>query len=484
MIAPNQLIDADGNAKPPQPPKPGESTRAQGGTAFVGGRVGSLWGPNSLYATTYSGAPNAPFNLFPDGVWYSGSYETYRLMKCHPIIALAESIITAPIEAGAWSYKKRDDDVPDEWVDFIEEQFEAIRPSAIPEMLEAVTLGNQPFEIVWANRDGRLVIDYLKPLLPEKTSIVVDKSGRFAGITQGGIGDRLDPYKSWVYAHKFRTGNYYGLSRLEQVRETAWADWLHTMAKKRQIKEKLSGIIPIIYHPPGAPAGAAEGVTYQTQCLEAARALTQQRGVVIETLALAEDEIINRPELLKESLIKVDFYNAGNLDTGGMIDDLTHSEMLMFAGMLRSARTGLESQNGSRADAEQHTDTGVNDSARIDREIARQINGGPVDAALVLNFGPQAKGAVYIEPAPLVDRKREVLLSVFDKLLAMPGVGDQLANVLDVDRIIDDLEVNRKGEFDGSVIVPPLRGTPNAPAADPNQPPADPTDPTNADPVD
>lgn len=470
MLAPNtNLIDAAGNARPPEKPAPGTRTRAQTGNRWVGGGIGALTG---LVASPYDGHYGAtfgaqgsqqPFNLFPDGVFYSGSYQAYGLMRKNPIIALAESIVLGPLDGGAWMYKKRSESVPDAWVKLVEDNFERLRPDIVAECSDGVPLGCQPFELVWIPRDGKLGFDYFKGLDQERTKIVVDQAGRFAGVTQGTILDALDVNKSWVYTHGFRKGNYYGQPRLENVRETAWAAWMHTMVKMRELRTKLAGIIPIGYVPPGGPDPDNPADTYMLRMQSILPMIAKGIGVVFEHLGFSIDDVAARPELLKESLTKIDFYDAGNVASaqGGMIEDLTHSEMLIFAGMLRSARTGLESKNGSRADAQEHTDTGIADSERIDREIARQLSAGPVNALLEINFGPQARDAVYIKPAPLVDRKRDVLKALVTAIIAVPGIGDEVLNkVIDIDKAIDGLEIERKGDYQPMELVPAPRGNP------------------------
>jgi hypothetical protein len=480
------LIDGNGEARPPAEPAPGPRTQAQSINRWIGGGMGGLVG--GLYGSNYVGDAIAfggcigRLNLFPDGIYFAGSYPNYRLMRKNPIIALAESIVLGPLDGGAWMYKKRDESAPDAWVKMVEDNFERLRPDVVAECSEGVPLGCQPFEIVWKFREGMYAIDYLKGLDQEYTSIVVDKSGRLAGITQGGIDTALDLNKSFVYTHLLRRGKYHGEPRLENVRDTAWASWMHTMGEMRKLRTKLAGIIPIGYVPPGGPDPANPSDTYMLRMQSLLPMLAKGMGVVFEHLGFSIDDVAARPELLKESLTKIDFYDAGNVAAaqGGMIEDLTHSEMLLFAGMLRSARTGLESQHGSRADATQHTDTGIADSERIDREIARQLSAGPVNALLTLNFGEKARDAVYITPVPLIDRKREVLQALVEQIIALPGIGEEVLNkVIDVDKAIDGLEIERKGDYQPVNIlppVPPIRGqmpfdpnpNPNDPGNDPN----------------
>src|SRR5581483_2485372 len=125
----------------------------------------------------------------------AGSYATYRAMSAHPTLALARSIVTAPILAGSWSMTS-DDGAPDEWRTFISAQINRIRPPLVRDALRALEFGWYGFEKIFDIVDGRLVLRALKPLLPELTEILVDAGGNFAGLRQPEV--TLVPEKCFV----------------------------------------------------------------------------------------------------------------------------------------------------------------------------------------------------------------------------------------------------------------------------------------------
>src|ERR1019366_10568860 len=102
-------------------------------------------------------------------------------------------------------------------------------------------------------------------------------------------------------------------------------------------------------------------------------------------------------------------FDPGGTDySPGLVATLGYYDKLLFRGWLRPERVGLEASHGTRADAETHSESSVLDSEIVDRDFAGQFNRGVVDDVLTLNFGPQARGAVWVEPSPISDKKTEM----------------------------------------------------------------------------
>ena len=73
------------------------------------------------------------------------SYNTYRTMRKDPTIALARALVIAPVVAGEWRIEA-DDEVDDERIKFIQDQFLGIREPFIEAALFAgIDFGWQGF---------------------------------------------------------------------------------------------------------------------------------------------------------------------------------------------------------------------------------------------------------------------------------------------------------------------------------------------------
>lgn len=397
-----------------------------------------------------------------------GTYLVYRRMAAHPTLALAKSIVTAPVMASTESYEVRrpdgkptrrgpriGDGVSSDPIDrelgdraaSIQAMFEPIRNGFMLEALRALEFGWRPFEKIWALEDGKYSIKRLKPLLPDFTWIYIDRWGNFNGLTQMDAG--LGAIKSFIYTYDGEAGNLYGRSRYENVRHVWW-NWHQTDDKAAQLSTKVAAIIPMIHYPIGTSQNASgETKTNYENALTMLNGLSSGKGIVLPNLYANGDDVRASAELAGKSAWVIDYLEAANAATNmqGMTDRQRYYDQLMFRGFLRSERTGMEAHTaGSRADSEQHTDTGMTDSALLHAGICEQLNRGAIDDVLVLNYGEAARGSVYAMPAPLQSAKRATLEKMFEALWAQPtGMGEFLKNT-DMDAVYDLMEIPKSAE--------------------------------------
>jgi hypothetical protein len=147
---------------------------------------------------------------------------------------------------------------------------------------------------------------------------------------------------------------------------------------------------------------------------------------------------------------------------------------------------------GSRADSESHTDNAILDTETVDDEIADQLNHGPdgsggvVDDVLRINWGEDAAGSVYVEPAPIQDRRLQVFKDLLKDFLIDPQFRAQLINAADKPAMLEALgiPVGKNAKFDEVKAVvpvppgmPPRPGEPGNSPPDPNAPPEPPKPP-------
>jgi hypothetical protein len=188
---------------PPRIPTVGEKTAAQSAHP-IGGVPGSS-------AAGLAGFLSAP----------AGTYHTYRQISAHPTNALVRGIVTAPVIANSWQWKKCRADVPDEWVVFAQRVMAPLRQSLVHDALRALEFGWVGFEKVWTIEGGRRILSRLKPLQWDFTEILLDEHGNPAGLLNQPPGEEpvvLGKGKFFLYSYDGEAGNPYGRSRHENVR--------------------------------------------------------------------------------------------------------------------------------------------------------------------------------------------------------------------------------------------------------------------------
>lgn len=388
------------------------------------------------------------------------TYETYRQMRCNPTVAIARAALFAPIKAAAWSYEAADG-VPDDRVKFVQGQMDGLRSQLLTDALRSLEYGWQPFERVWAIRDRMIGYARAKPLLPDCTSVIVDpESGMVIGVRNGDATLYTD--KAAVITYDAEGDDPYGRSIYENIREHAWWPWNDAARKLAQYMTKGAGVIPIVRYPMGT--GIGENGQPQTNDEGAAallRALSNGLGVAMPTVLEPSLEPLLREGANVESLMawQISFLETRSGVGNEIIESMRHYEKLMVRGMLQPERAILEGQSGTRADAGSHADLALTMAIDLLAWMTGRINALFVDPLLSVNFGTEARGTVWIEPAPIRDDDREFLRNLMASVLnANP---DLLLAVADFDAMLDTVGLPKSAEVVD--VATATGGTPAAP---------------------
>lgn len=484
-----------------KPPGEGEQTGRQitGGSpighghSFIGGGGfdGALTGFSQLNALAAScGVGGGAFNNVADAgglgwLWaqlFGESYSTYRFMRTHATVALAREIVVSPLRTATYTVEPTRENVPnaDAMVRFARDEVVPAFVVALPEIFRGLDNGHAKFEQIWRYRTGFWGFERLKSLAVDGNLILVDEAtGNFAGIrpivARPGQRDDLKPIKSWVYTYDGEAGDLRGRSRMENFRATHWADYLKTLLKLDKLRDKISGILPIFFHPPGGfeePEGSGNYKSYAEACAEAAESLMRGDYVTIETLNWKSTDLRNNPDLAKLGLTTVQFYDAGSYAPAqdGMIKNLEYDDKLIMRGYLLPERVALEAKGGTRADAEQHSTTGTAGVQSLGADICTQFSRGALDEALVINFGPEARGMIDVKMSPLVNAQAARNERIITALIKA-GLAPDIARTLDVKKMLETMDAPTLAAF--VVTMVQNQPKPGDPGADD---PADTTD--------
>lgn len=437
---------------------PGDKDYQYGGGSYAFGNL--LWanGGTSINPMGFVGYENP----------YLGTDRVYRFMLKHPVLRLVRAIDIAALAASEWEYGACGG-ATDEDVAMVEEDLNRIRIRLLCDFQargrDHGWAGGEPR---WKSAGGRFKLDSVYPLLPEITTILKTEFGEFAGLRNHmRVGEKWSvdlpaPYKAWKYTFDSDCGYVYGRSWLENVRETAWKDWLDCAQQLQKLGAKIAGMVCLIISPggtfPGPPGkdGKPTEVLYSKAAEDTIKGLANgAAGAWFPSLGLSPDSrgsldaLKVMKELLGKSLTTMEIQDFGSTTPAivGLLERMRHDEELMFAGGLRSARTGLEGKHGTKAEAGVHTDTGTT-VAEIDNiDFAQQCQ--PLaDAIITLNRGESYQGRVEIRADSLIDRIAPILKAFMLAALNDPTFVEEFSNSVDITDALKKLGMTTLKDFD------------------------------------
>lgn len=462
LPAPTGTTEVSPGGIGPPPRSSRERTGAQAGP----GRVGGVAGLPVAVLTNYMGSLTNPvgtrtnltgFNAaalpgintrfgFPAAP--EGSPEVYRRIRSDPTIALARAFVMGAILSSRWSFVPKRPDVPQERIDFIRDVYDPIQASLKTQMLYSLDFGWRVFEQIYRVHpfNGReyIGVKKFKPLRPETTDILVTKrTGAYAGVKNGKT--ELDPDETLYFGYDVEDDDWYGTSRLENVREDAWWPWVCQMQAMGRLSTKNSSIMPVVKGPINTVEKGPNGEEisgFQAGML-VLRALLDGDGVLLENLAGSIDDLIGNPALAGVSKWDIKPYDTGasGQTTGSMLAYLQYLDQLKMRGYLVPERTATEGTKGTSAEAGQHADVGLSATEQLNQLMAQTVSWHSVNRLLVWNWGPEAEDSVFVQPTPLADDKKVIYRWLFQTLLTNPSVLDYVVKNLDLDAVAELLAV-------------------------------------------
>jgi|GEM_PF-900439 len=380
------------------------------------------------------------------------TYDLYRRIRSNPTVAMARIAGFAPIKAAGWSVNG--EQATQTMKAFVHDALIWMRPHLLHHIRFALDYGWQAFEKVWHVRKIKdrpaMVYRKLKPLLPELTDIRINKeTGAFAGIEQQNT--LLGPNKSFLFTYDIEGDNFYGRSRLENVRQT-WSHWNDTMERLGMLSKKVSGTIPILEYPDGESEDESGNKQDNTDtAVKVLQDLSNGVGVAFTNTPskwvwqlLQSNPNINLGSLGNIKSWSLDMLETQSGHVGELLQLLQHEEKLMARGMLVPERSITEATlAGSRADSKSAADIALTIAADLQADILQCVNWYLVDPLLTVNFGPDAVGKVRIEAEPLQDEAKAFMRTLLTDVLKNPANTDLLLQLINVDAHLDQLGVQR-----------------------------------------
>lgn len=346
----------------------------------------------------------------------SGTYAELRALRRDPTVALARGLLVSCILAGGWSIEA-DEDVPDDRLEFMRHVL-ALRDDFLYNTVTfgLVDYGWQGYEKIYTERDGRIVIESLKPLLHDFTTILVTDKGRFNGYRQRpSIGTEIDlaPDKCFHSAFGVEAGGLYGRPLLADIHE-ACDMWAESNAGARRYDKKIAGSHWCVKYPPGSGTVNGEALDNGEIAGRVLAALESSGSVAIPTtVASVLQELVNA-EVAELYAWHVDLLSDTSPRQESFSKRLSYLDTLKVRGLLMPERSILEGNFGTKAESEVHGNWAITHIEATDRQIVSSVNNQLINPLLVMNYGADMAGKIRLVAQPLIDKQigfiREMLL--------------------------------------------------------------------------
>lgn len=369
------------------------------------------------------------------------TFATYRKMRENPTIALARMVATAPIRCSEWTVEA-DDGVPEEQVKFVQDNVTKIWHNLINDSLLALDYGYAPGEQIYDASEGQICIARVKPLLVDKTTILTDEHGNFNGLKNKANKTEveLEPSESFLYSYDCEAGNLYGRARHENIRATAWCEWMDLQKKRARYFKKSAGAVPMVHYPDGeaTDAGGAKLPNYRLAKMLIDH-LQDGNGICFPTMMKPWAAELARDGRAGEDMEawRVDFLETKAQHGAEFTDAMRHCESLMLRGWLVPERAASEAQKaGSRADSETSADFAMLAVDLTLHDLVQCINDQIVNPLLVLNYGDKAKGTVRIKRAGVAPALQAFFRQLIQATLQQPSNVMLMLKAIDLNSLI------------------------------------------------
>ena len=378
----------------------------------------------------------------------TGTLAQLRVVKKDPTVSLARRLLISSIQAGSWNIEA-DEGVSDDIVEYLEHVL-PLRDRLVYNSVAfgQVDYGWQGYEKLFKVReDGKLVIDKLKPLLHDITTILVTPQGAFDGYRQRPLsGDKVDvpALKCLHTAFGVESGNLYGVPMLEDIRATS-DSWTECNEGAKRYDEKLAGSLKVLHVPPGTAVIDGESIDNNEVATQIVGCMESSDIIAMPTTSVEVPQQITNDAVADLYAWKIEVLDHKGKQAS-FNDRLNYLDKQKVRGLGLPERAILEGQYGTKAEAGVHGDWATLNLEATDRSIATMFNVQVIDQLVELNFGPANVGKVRVVALPLVDTQVEFLRELYMELSDPNLDVETLASRLDLPQTPDGNFLPKKDE--------------------------------------
>lgn len=386
-----------------------------------------------------------------------------RAMRKDPTIALARMLAVAPVLGSQWSFESKTE-APEGAVSLIENTFGTLRLHLLRNTFNGwLDFGWSPFEKVFGVDDasGSVTLKKMKPLLQDITDILVDpQTGTFAGLRQEK--DRVTELaveQCLLLSCDTEGTNWHGQALMKNA-EIAYDAHLQIESAASKYDKRVAGSHWVVYYPLGQSLYNGQMTDNFEIAKDILSNLSASGRVAVPRVAdQLLEEVMNVAGNVKDGGWRVELLTDSGTSRAAFIDRMKYLDALKVRALGLPERSVLEGEFGTKAEAEAHGDFAITQMELRHEMVVQEINWHAVDQVLDLNFGPQARGTVYIKPAPIADKTRAFIQSIYTKIIESPeGFAHELM-AIDTGAIKDKLgiPVDEEGEdlTDSGLVAAP-----------------------------
>ena len=372
------------------------------------------------------------------------SYRKLEAMRRDPTIGLARDIRVAPLQIANWDIES-DDDVPQEWVEFIKKytlplQDDYVRSAAYGK----ADYGWRAFEKVFRSIEDpkygvRVIIDRLKPLDNNRTWVRQTLCGEFDGFIHqdmNSFGLLAIARSHSLFANLDEEGFGIYSDPVLLRAEAPYDEWNTANEAAKRFDDKIAGAMWVVEYPEGQSMYKGEEMDNSLIADEILKGLRASGYLKIPSrLGLSEEAEL---EELGQKGWKISLMESSGKQ-GEFISRLDYLDKLKARGVGVLERAMMEGNYGTKAEADSHLGVMFLLAQLENRGLVKIFNKEVIDDVCQLNFG--RSGCIRAVPQPLTRDQREALMTVLSSLMGNQDIQADVAENTDVKEVLEILGI-------------------------------------------
>lgn len=352
--------------------------------------------------------------------------QTYKSMGTDPVIGLAMDYIIASIVSAGETIES-DPDAPEEIKNFIEHQWDVIKPKLMSLALRDVyRYGWSSFEKVWYIDAKGYAIIKPKQLEAQITGLMVDpQTGHLNGVVQPlvlgtanspsiGFPVQMDMEHACVFSWQPEGSQWYGTSTFERVR-AAYNDYLESNEGAKRYDKYISGAHWIVYYPDGVNV-TLDG-TSVTSAAAAASLLESLESSGAITIPVPVQTVMGQLADQTNGGWDVQIISDTTPRQPSFADRLRFLDVQKVRGLGLTERSMFESSSGTRADAGTHTDVVLSILEWRHNWLITEVNAQIINPLVEQNYGPEYMDMVRVVPVQIQKDSIQAAAEIYKLLM-------------------------------------------------------------------
>jgi hypothetical protein len=362
------------------------------------------------------------------------TYARAREIRKDPTVNLVRRLCIAPALAADWTVESvsvRGITAPPEAEELIATSVLRHKATLLKAALFGmIDYGWCPVEVVWRlNEQGQLEPVKFKPLLVDNTYITVDDLGEYAGLFQTYKDlegndvevDILGTAKALLFNQNVEGSNLYGESDYASV-DAIVTQYDDVVDIAKAYDTKSAGASWVIKYPVGVTMYNGKQTDNGVIASQLLSLIRSNSGICIPKSisnavgAIADGAPFNK--LITANDWEIELKETTGASSAHLLERMKYLDVLKARALGMPERSVQEGTHGTKAEAEAHGDVALTFATDRSDSALEQLNAGPVDACLELNYGPQYRGTVKVISSPLGSDEKLFLRDLYKSIIS------------------------------------------------------------------